>query len=82
MVTLTLTIDDDTMTLLKKEARERGTTVDDLVALGARMVVDSTGEIELTEEDEAALEAADAEIARGEFVTKEELFKKLKALRG
>jgi predicted transcriptional regulator len=83
MVTLTINLDDDTMTRLKEESRQRGTTVDALVALGAELVLDAAhGEIELTDDEMKKLADADAEIDRGEFVAHDEVMKKLKALRG
>ncbi len=83
MVTLTISLDDDTMTRLKEEARQRGITVDALVALGAELVLDvAHDELELTDDELKKIEDADAEIDRGEFVTHDEVMKKLKALRG
>lgn len=80
MVSLNLTInlDDETAKLLEEKAKQSGVTVDALVA---RLVVDSTAPYDFTEEQEAELEASDAEIDRGEFVTAEALFEKLKAIR-
>lgn len=82
MVSLTINLDDETVKLLKEEARHRGITVDELIALGARIVVDTTTSHQLTDAEESELEEADAEIDRGEFVTTDELFAKLRALRG
>ncbi len=81
MVTLTIKIDDNMASRLEKEAKERGTTVDELLAAGAHLLLDQP-EYDLTEEEERQLEEADAEIDRGEFVTHEEMMKQLKALRG
>lgn len=83
MVTLTIKLDDDTASRLQHEAKERGTTVDELLAAGAHLLLGSDGgPYELSDEDERKIEAADAEVDRGEFVTHEEVMKKLKALRG
>jgi predicted transcriptional regulator len=83
MVTLTINLDDDMMTRLKEEARQRGTTVDALIAIGAELVLDAAhDEIELTEDEMKKVAEADAEIDRGEFVTHDDVMKKLRALRG
>lgn len=83
MVSLTINLDDDTMTRLKEEARQRGTTVDALVALGAELVLDAAdGEIELTDDEIKKVADADAEIDRGEFVAHDDVVKKLRTLRG
>ena len=78
MVSLTINIDDETAKLLEEKAQKSGVTVDALVA---RLVADSTAPYDFTEEQETELEASDAEVDRGEFVTQEALFQKLKAMR-
>lgn len=82
MVTLTINLDEDTANRLKQEAKERGTTVDELLAAGAHLLLDIDGApYELSDDEERKIEEADAQIDRGEFVTHEEVMKKLNALR-
>lgn len=80
MVTMNIPINDELLERLRKLAEETGRTVEQAAAdLLASLAIDEG--IELTEEEEAALEAADAEIDRGEYVSEAELFAKLRALR-
>jgi predicted transcriptional regulator len=80
MVTLTINLDDNVMIRLEAEAHRRGATVAQLITMGAHLVADAQG-IELTDEEEAAVEAADAEMDRGEYVTEDEVMEKLAARR-
>lgn len=82
MVTLTINLDDDTANRLKQEARERGTTVDELLAAGAHLLLDSGAGYELSDDEERKIEESDAEGERGEVITHEEMMKKLRALNG
>lgn len=74
MVTVNIPISEDVLQRLRERAEKTGCTVEQAAAdLLASLV---------TEEQEAAIEAADAEIDRGEYVTEEALFAKLRAQRG
>lgn len=81
MVTFSIDVDDETAALLNREAKERGTTVKQLLAAGAHLVLNVGGEYELSEEDERRIAEADAEADRGEVTTHEEMMKKIRALR-
>ena len=81
MVTVNIPISEDVLERLRDLAEKTGRTVEEAAAdLLASLATDEG--IELTEEQEAAIEAADAEIDRGEYVTEEALFAKLRAQRG
>ena len=81
MVTVSVPINDELLERLRALAERTGLTVEQAAAELLESLAGDEG-IELTEEQEAALEAADAEIDRGDFVTAEELFAKLRAQRG
>jgi predicted transcriptional regulator len=81
MVTLTVNLDDDTANRLQQEAKQRGTTVDELLAAGAHLLLDG-GAYDLSEEEEKVIEESDAEGERGEVISHDEMMKKLQALRG
>lgn len=81
MATMNIAINDELLARLHALAEQTGQTVEQAAADLLESLSDNEG-IELTEEQQAALEAADAEIDRGEFVTAEELFARLRAKRG
>ena len=81
MVTFTIDVDDETAALLKREAKERGTTVKQLLAAGAHLVLNVGGEFELSEDDERRIAESDAAADRGEVTTHEEMMEKIRALR-
>lgn len=78
---MSVRINDELLERLRALAERTGRTVEQAAADLLESLAGDEG-IELTEEQEAALEAADAEIDRGDFVTAEELFAKLRAQRG
>jgi predicted transcriptional regulator len=79
MVTVNINLDEDVAARLRAIAEKTGQTIDEVASdLLASL---SAANYELTEEEERALDEAEAEIDRGEFVTSDELFAKLKAQR-
>ena len=83
MVSLTINLDDSVMQRLRNQAAERGVSVDKLLAAGVQLLLDTAdANVELTDAEVAKIEAADAEIDRGEFVSHDEVMRQLKALRG
>ncbi|MCC7069720.1 MAG: hypothetical protein IT383_00255 [Deltaproteobacteria bacterium] len=81
MVTMSIPVNEELLERLRALAQETGRTVEQAAAELLESLASDEG-IELTEEQETALEAADAEIDRGDFVTAEELLAKLRAQRG
>lgn len=81
MATLTINLDDDTAARLKQAAKERGTTVDELLAASVHLVLNAGGAYELSEEEERMIEESDAEAERGEVISHEEMMEKIQALR-
>jgi predicted transcriptional regulator len=81
MVTVNIPISEDVLERLRDLAEKTGRTVEQAAADLLTSLATDEG-IELTEEQEAAIEAADAEIDRGEYVTEQALFAKLRAQRG
>ncbi len=78
---MSIPVNEELLERLRALAQETGRTVEQAAAELLESLASDEG-IELTEEQEAALEAADAEIDRGDFVTAEELLAKLRAQRG
>lgn len=78
---MSIPVNEELLERLRALAQETGRTVEQAAAELLESLASDEG-IELTEEQETALEAADAEIDRGDFVTAEELLAKLRAQRG
>ena len=78
---MSIPVNEELLERLRALAQETGRTVEQAAAELLESLASDEG-IELTEEQETALEAADAEIDRGDFVTAEELLAKLGAQRG
>jgi predicted transcriptional regulator len=81
MVTLTVQLDNAIAERLKKQAEERGVTVDDLLTAGAQLVLGEGG-YDFPDDVEREIEEADAAADRGEVVSEGELMGRLRALRG
>ncbi len=80
MVTVNLPLNDDVQARVKKLADEQGRSFEEVIADLVTTAVDED-DLELTPEQHRDIEESLAELDRGESVTAQEVFAKLKALR-